>query len=78
VNSAHLFAGINYKFSVMKEYVERDWGVETLDNDDLNVQGGLTLRELWMLLEKAAALAEELEKYWPRFQKGFQAGWEAA
>ncbi len=74
---AHHFAR-NIKLSVMKELIEREWEVDALDSEGMNVQGGLTFRELLNLLEKAAALAEELEKYWPRFRRGFVAGWEAA
>jgi len=62
----------------MKEYVDGDFGLETLNEKELLTCGGITLRELWVLLQEAAALAEELEKYWPRFRKGFQAGWRSA
>ena len=65
-------------FNAMKEFVEREWGVETLDDESLQLQGGLTFREFMNLMEKAAALAEELEKYWPRFRRGFVDGWRAA
>ncbi len=75
---AHLFSAGKLIIYAMKEFVEREWGVETLDDESLLVEGGLTFREFMNLLEKAAALAEELEKYWPRFRKGFVAGWEAA
>jgi hypothetical protein len=62
----------------MKEYVNRDWGLETLDNEELLTSGGMTLKELWLLLEKLAQLADQAEKYWPNFKKGFQVGWRAA
>ncbi|OFY41702.1 MAG: hypothetical protein A2X18_10260 [Bacteroidetes bacterium GWF2_40_14] len=62
----------------MKEYVDRDWGLETLDDGELLVSGGISWREVWILLEKIAELAEKAEKYWPSFRKGFQVGWEAA
>ncbi len=61
-----------------KEYVERDWGLETLDDGELLLTGGITWREVWILLEKIAELADKAEKYWPSFKKGFQVGWEAA
>ena len=72
------FSAGRLKFYAMKEFVEREWGVETLDDESLQLQGGLTFREFMNLMEKAAALAEELEKYWPRFRKGFVDGWRAA
>ena len=62
----------------MKEHVNRDWELETLDNEELLISGGMTLKELWVLLEKLAELADKAEKYWPSFKKGFQVGWEAA
>ena len=62
----------------MKEYVDRDWGLEALEKSELLTTGGLTFKELWNLLEKMAAIADTVEKYWPRFRKGFQVGWEAA
>lgn len=62
----------------MKEYVDRDWGLEALDDDELFMAGGISWREVWIFLEKVAELAEKAEKYWPRFKKGFQVGWEAA
>lgn len=70
--------GNNFNKSVMKEYDERDWGLVTLDNNELQMQGGITFKELRRLLEEAATIAEEIQKYWPRFRKGFLAGWEAA
>lgn len=62
----------------MKEYEDRDWGLEALDNKELLITGGLSLKEVWLLLEKLAEIADKAEKYWPRFRKGFQVGWEAA
>ncbi|MFA5849731.1 MAG: hypothetical protein WC833_07595 [Bacteroidales bacterium] len=62
----------------MKEYVERDWGLEALDDGELLLSGGISWREVWILLEKIAELADKAEKYWPSFRKGFQVGWEAA
>ncbi len=62
----------------MKEYVERDWGLEALDDGELLVSGGISWKQVWMLLEKIAELADKAEKYWPNFRKGFQVGWEAA
>ncbi|MCK9305700.1 MAG: hypothetical protein PHP30_06470 [Bacteroidales bacterium] len=62
----------------MKEYDGEDCGMKALDGNELMISGGMTLRELWTLLQEAAALAQELERYWPRFRKGFQAGWRSA
>lgn len=62
----------------MKEYVVEDFGMETLNEKELQVSGGMTIREVWILLQEAAALAQELERYWPRFRKGFQTGWRSA
>ncbi len=62
----------------MKEYVKQDWGLETLNNEELLTSGGMTLKELWLLLEKIAEMADKAEKYWPSFKKGFQVGWRAA
>jgi len=67
-----------FKISIMKEYVDRDWELETLENDELLTSGGMTLKEIWLLMEKLAELADKAEKYWPSFKKGFQVGWEAA
>ncbi len=66
------------KIFFMKEYVEEDFGMETLSEKELQISGGMSLKEVWRLLQEAAALADELEKYWPRFRKGFQAGWRSA
>ncbi len=62
----------------MKEYVNEVRGLRTLDQNEILVKGGISLRELWNLLNAIGDAVKKAEKYWPKFRDGFQAGWEAA
>ncbi len=62
----------------MKEYVKDEWGLKTLDKNEMQVCGGMTWREFWLLLNAIGDAVKKAEKYWPSFKEGFQTGWEAA
>ncbi|MHC1779233.1 MAG: hypothetical protein AB9922_03230 [Bacteroidales bacterium] len=62
----------------MKEYLDDEWGLKTLTGKEALTRGGLTFRELWEMLAILGEALKQAEKYWPRFKKGFVAGWEDA
>ncbi len=53
-------------------------GLRTLDENEMQTCGGMSLREVWLLLNMLGDAIKKAEKYWPAFKEGFQAGWEAA
>lgn len=62
----------------MKEHLRDEWGLKTLDENEMQTNGGISLRELWLLLNMLGDAIKKAEKYWPAFKDGFQAGWEEA
>jgi hypothetical protein len=62
----------------MKEYLDDKWGLKTLTGKETQIRGGLSFKELWEFLTILGEAVKQAEKYWPRFKKGFVAGWEGA
>ncbi len=62
----------------MNESDLRKWGLQSINEKELTISGGLNWKKLFEVLDKALDLLEKAEKYWPDFKKGFKKGWEAA
>ena len=62
----------------MKEHLRDETGLKTLDINEMQTSGGMSLRELWLLLNMIGDAIKKAEKYWPSFRDGFQEGWEEA
>lgn len=56
--------------------LREEWGLSPLEEKEMLAEGGLTLRELWELLELIEKVVKKIEKYWPPLKDGFIVGWE--
>lgn len=62
----------------MSDLKRDEWGLNTLEKEELELRAGMTLREWWALLCMLGDAVKKAEKYWPKFKEGFVAGWEEA
>ncbi len=63
---------------IMKELAEKEFGLESLNDYETTLSGGISLSKIAEYIGKLFFYAEQAEKYWPSFKDGFVKGWEAA